>query len=1186
MKRIITSLAAVVMALAADAQGITSVGANIPVLPSVRWSNEAYTAKTWVINANQDYEMDPSYYVGGSPTNSPQYNKVLQVPSDDANGKKWYEEGYDEATSSASEWDEGEFINWEEKTAPYSSDATYNGLPSYQWATNDKTADIYIRRTFSTELLLSGDVYLACGHDDAPCEYYLNGTLIWSKTGFEIDRMEDVVDEETGEVLEQLPVYKQGWNNDEVYKLTDEQKALIRLGGEENLLAVHVHQNWGGAYADCGLYTMVQGGLPMGYIEPWDGKVIFNAVGGYNQTQHNWERLYEAQPGDVYTVHMEGSSEPLNEEGEPAWNSRLEFKSPLKLAEDHEYTVKFTLEASCHYSDVRVKFCENDNNSLDIPEDVIDLGENEPQEYEAVIDGIQVNNLKICLDLAGGEAGSIVKISGMSVYDETEGKELWVGTHYFNHFGMTKTSVNEETGETVVEGIASPVVEGRTETMAWTLPDFDDEMWDTWKMPVGNLNYMPEVQTEWPGGDNTNLWVRRNFELDKVNERLSYALNVCHDDNYETYINGHLLQKGEGWTDGKGTVQVHIPASYLRVGRNVIATYIQQNWGGKFYDCGINVEEVNYDECADALKAVLAKAEGEHPELTRAMADSLATLAAAGRHELETNMDAAEMKEYAKVLGERVNELLGYAYNVGVVRQTVALCEKENKGFITEALADVAANIDTCVTAGQMDPMLTALRVARKRNSVERRAEKFTGTTPEANGEYYFYNVGEKLFLGGGESWGAHAAVEYVSNTFALINTNRVGEPLPEGHYRIQTFRSNGTTGEGWSKDFLNYGGYVDTSTDDAFEFLPVEGKPNVYLIARASSEYEETDENGNIVVKHSNVREDGSRYLLGMRGDNANYVGFNQWNVIDTDTETPSLETNQWMLISADEMDSFMAEAKSDKGVDVSHLLANPGYDQRLDVDGSWLCLHEDGGTGVWGRGDDHVDFVYEGWNTKSFDLFTSVFDLLPGWYEVRVQGYYRDGHYTTHLRELGQGQTPAQYAYLYALPHGGYRLDGAEDIVTKQLTSFTDGMNRVPGMGRKDDFTIEYTDEEGNTQTYTGPGTRYLPDACWSAAEEFFQNGLYWNSMWVYVPEGSQEFTFGVYKDDSNAQAGDWVVVDNWRLIYYGNNGQPTGIGSVVADGEATAEGSGIFNLSGQKLQKVQKGVNIVNGRKVVVK
>lgn len=47
------------MSLAVSAQdGITSVGANIAILPSARWSKAAYTAKVLVVNPDWDYGSD------------------------------------------------------------------------------------------------------------------------------------------------------------------------------------------------------------------------------------------------------------------------------------------------------------------------------------------------------------------------------------------------------------------------------------------------------------------------------------------------------------------------------------------------------------------------------------------------------------------------------------------------------------------------------------------------------------------------------------------------------------------------------------------------------------------------------------------------------------------------------------------------------------------------------------------------------------------------------------------------------------------------------------------------------------------------------------------------------------------------------------------------------------------------
>ena len=164
MRKILLSLAAVFISFAANAQGITSVGANIPILKSARWSNEPYKAKVLVATIGMDY--------GEWNDKNNNYNMLVldEGPALDANGKAWYEKDYDETTLTEDiyAYTEDGFFHWEEQQAPFCSDEYFNGMKSFQWTGNSIIADIYIRRTFTTTNMLSGDVYLACGHDDAP----------------------------------------------------------------------------------------------------------------------------------------------------------------------------------------------------------------------------------------------------------------------------------------------------------------------------------------------------------------------------------------------------------------------------------------------------------------------------------------------------------------------------------------------------------------------------------------------------------------------------------------------------------------------------------------------------------------------------------------------------------------------------------------------------------------------------------------------------------------------------------------------------------------------------------------------------------------------------------------------------------------------------------------------------------
>lgn len=183
------------------------------ILPSSYWTSEKrYTVPCMVFKKTTPGSTDV----------------VQGVPDDDASGRKWFEPDYELTDGTQT---------WTEATSPFSSDATVNGQPSFQWTTYDVSADIYFRRTFTLNKTLEGDIYLACGHDDSPSEIYINGTLI------------------------NIPHdHGNNWNNQEMYKLSAEERSLIKTDGTPNVIAVHVHNNYGGAFADCGLYGITNYG--------------------------------------------------------------------------------------------------------------------------------------------------------------------------------------------------------------------------------------------------------------------------------------------------------------------------------------------------------------------------------------------------------------------------------------------------------------------------------------------------------------------------------------------------------------------------------------------------------------------------------------------------------------------------------------------------------------------------------------------------------------------------------------------------------------------------------------------------------------------------------------------------------------------------------------------------------------
>ncbi len=199
-----------------EAEPIRFINGGLTLPSSWRSKNQPWTADTWMIWGDDYNEID---------------NIIVGTPPADALGHQWYEEGYALTNSDDDVLPNGNQIVWENHAASFCDGGNYDYFEA-NGAGYDVTGDFYIRRifTFNTQTVPT-KLYLSCSYDDAPVEYYINGTLVYE------DQNEE------------------SWHDDcyEV-ELTPDQIALIHTDGTPNVLAVHTSQNWGGYHLDCGLY--------------------------------------------------------------------------------------------------------------------------------------------------------------------------------------------------------------------------------------------------------------------------------------------------------------------------------------------------------------------------------------------------------------------------------------------------------------------------------------------------------------------------------------------------------------------------------------------------------------------------------------------------------------------------------------------------------------------------------------------------------------------------------------------------------------------------------------------------------------------------------------------------------------------------------------------------------------------
>ena len=560
-----------------------------------------------------------------------------------------------------------------------------------------------------------------------------------------------------------------------------------------------------------------------------------------------------------------------------------------------------------------------------------------------------------------------------------------------------------------------------------------------------------------------------------------------------------------------------------------------------------------------ALRDALAAAKDYTNVMSEATAfDGISTtffanaLSAAQAAASETSFEA--FNQAIQALRGALNDVRGVQEPLSFIQKTIPLAEKA--GVSADIIARAQAVLTNAESAAAIHDALNQLRVARKILAADKQADVFKGATP-ADGDYYLYNIGLRRFLCGGGDWCAHAYVGFPGVEVTLTNsTEFISEGGSFSGFVIDTHLNNGDD-NGTPKQYLNYGGYMDTPNMNLWEFVPVEGKTNVYAIARANGE--------------KNL--DGERMLLGYRPGT--------YGNIDTDMYGIDNPDNQWKLVTRAERDNLLATATATHPQDASYMIQSPNFNQREDVS-AWVSQFDNGA--IWERGNNHSDFAFECWNSADFDFSQNIYGLPAGWYRISVQGFYRDGNHQDQIRAEAAGEERVRAAKLVDM--------NTDNSV--ELPNILDEVDKAPGLGNRsttrrrideldaegnpvlnDDGTIRQIDDPNGEDLYVGEFPMWIPEAC-----DYFQNGLYKASLLVEVTTGDLMILVQKFRERNS----DWVVLDNFRLTYYGKE-KPTDQQQGITDVEGSAQSvQRIYNLQGQLLNKAQKGIVISGGRKYV--
>ena len=126
----------------------------------------------------------------------------------------------------------------------------------------------------------------------------------------------------------------------------------------------------------------------------------------------------------------------------------------------------------------------------------------------------------------------------------------------------------------------------------WNMPGAkDDASWKSGKAGFGRVGKPADrVKTPWTTPD---IWMRGSYVPPKGLDVGKLSLEVCHDEDFEVYINGVLAAKGSGHRNDYALFAINPSArKAIKAGRNLVAVHCHQTVGGQFIDVGFTTKPV------------------------------------------------------------------------------------------------------------------------------------------------------------------------------------------------------------------------------------------------------------------------------------------------------------------------------------------------------------------------------------------------------------------------------------------------------------------------------------------------------------------------------------------------------------------------------------------------------------------
>ncbi len=232
-------------------------------------------------------------------------------------------------------------------------------------------------------------------------------------------------------------------------------------------------------------------------------------------------------------------------------------------------------------------------------------------------------------------------------------------------------------------------------------------------------------------------------------------------------------------------------------------------------------------------------------------------------------------------------------------------------------------------------------------------AQSWTGDDP-ANGDFFLYNVGAKKFVSAGDpvaQWGTNAYLtEQATLDFGFTD-------LEDGTYSLDSRHSNGGTSHFFTDALWVDGAqagskWTVTSTGDADNSFTLACN-GVYMVANAAG----------------------------------------------TDVETVSKvndNNGKWLLLSKNTLVDGLSKATPSNPMDATFFIQCSTFNRNDTEKSYWNCERSGGNYVIAGPSGQRGTYGCELWN-NTFDFYQTITGLVPGTYELTVDGYGTNG--TTYI-------------------------------------------------------------------------------------------------------------------------------------------------------------------------------------------